>query len=230
MTLGNTSIARCAAVWLGALALALGTVALLAPDLRPTSHAPDFEAVVVTASAWALVAAACWALAVTTVVVVSVARSAPVPHRGLPTPVRRVLLRACGAVVAGGLVAGAVAGPAAATPGSLERDTGGRPTRTVQPPAGPQPASGPVIVRDTAPLTDLLTDLLADRVTVRPGDSLWRIAEATLREHGLPASDADVAAYWPRIHDANRALVGPDPHLVRPGVPLVLPAPDPQET
>ncbi|MSY84677.1 MAG: LysM peptidoglycan-binding domain-containing protein [Actinobacteria bacterium] len=69
-----------------------------------------------------------------------------------------------------------------------------------------------------------------DQVTVRPGDSLWRIAETTLREMGLPAGEADVAAYWPRIHDANRALVGPDPHLVRPGVPLVLPAPDPQET
>lgn len=222
MTLGNTSIARCAAVWSGALALALGTVGLLAPDLRPRSEVLDFEAVVVTASAWALVAAAVWALAVTTAVVVPVMCSAPVPHRGLPTPVRRVLLRACGVVVAGGLVAGAVAGPAAATPGSLERDTGDRVTRTVQPPAGPQPAAGPVIVRASA--------AEPDRVTVRPGDSLWRIAEATLRDHGLPAGDADVAAYWPRIHDANRALVGPDPHLVRPGVPLVLPAPDPQET
>ena len=101
MTLGNTSIARCAAVWLGALALVLGTVALLAPDLRPSSGAPDFEAVVVTAAAWALVAAACWVLAVTTAVVVPVVRSAPVPHRGLPAPVRRVLLRACGAVRSG---------------------------------------------------------------------------------------------------------------------------------
>ena len=226
MSLGNPSIARCAAVWLSALAVAAGTVTLLAPDLRPASDALDFEAVVVTASAWALVAAAFWALAVTTAVVVPVMCSAPVPHRGLPAPLRRVLLRACGAVVAGGLVAGAVAGPAAATPGSLERDTSDRVTRTVQPPAGPQPASGPVIVRDTT----TPTGPRVDRVTVRPGDSLWRIAEATLREHGLPAGDADVAAYWPRIHDANRALVGPDPHLVRPGVPLVLPAPDPQET
>lgn len=222
MTLGNTSIARCAAVWLGALALAVGTVALVAPDLRPTSDALDFEAVVVTAAAWALAGAACWALAVTTAVVVPVVCYAPVPHRGLPAPVRRMLLRACGAVAAGGLVAGAVAGPAAATPGSLERDTSDRVTQTVQPPAGPQPASGPVIVRASA--------AEPDRVTVRPGDSLWRIAEATLRAQTLPAGDADVAAYWPRIHDANRALVGPDPHLVRPGVPLVLPAPDPQET
>lgn len=225
MTLGNTSIAQCAVVWLGALALALGTVALLAPDLQPSDDVLDFETVVVSASAWALVAAAGWALAVTTVVVVPLMCSVPVPHRGLPAPVRRGLLRACGAVVVGGLVAGAAAGPAAATPGSLERDSSDRVTRTAPPPAGPQPASGPVIARDTA----RAAAGLVDRVTVRPGDSLWRIAESTLREHGLPAGDADVAAYWPRIHDANRVLVGPDPHLVRPGVPLVLPAPDPQE-
>lgn len=230
MTLGKTTVARCVAVWLGALVMALGTAALLAPDLRPAAVPLDFETVVITAAAWALLAAACWGLAVTTVVTVQVARSAPVPRRGLPAPVRAALLRACGAVVAGGLVAGAVAGPAAATPGGLEREAGGRPAQTIQPPAGPQPASGPVIVRDAATTTAPVVDRVTDRVTVQPGDSLWRIAEATLREHALPAHDADVAAYWPRIHDANRALVGPDPHLVRPGVPLVLPAPDPQET
>ena len=227
LTLGNGTIARCAAVWLGALALAVGTVGLLAPDLQPSGRL-DFEAVVLATAAWALVAAACWALAVTTVVAVQVARTAPVPHRGLPAPVRRVLLRACGAVVAGGLVAVAVTGPAAATPGSLGRDAAERPAqtvqpRTVQPPAGPQPASGPAVVR---------TATAESRVTVRPGDSLWRIAETALRAHdpGSAPSAAAVAAYWPRIHDANRVLVGPDPHLVRPGVPLVLPAPDPQET
>lgn len=227
-TLGNASLLRCTAVWAGVLVLALGSTALLAPDLRPPTGRVDFEAAVVCGAAWALVAAACWAVAVTTVVTVQVTRSAPVPTRGLPEPARRLLLRACGAVVVGGLVAGTVAGPAAATPGSLGRDAGERPAQTVQqpqtvqPPAGPQPASGPVVVRAAA--------AQPDRVTVRPGDSLWRIAEATLREHGRSPTDADVAAYWPRIHDANRALVGPDPHLVRPGVPLVLPALDPQET
>lgn len=227
-TLGNASLLRCAGVWAGVLVLALGSTALLAPDLRPPPDRVDFETAVVCGAAWALVAAACWAVAVTTVVTVQVARAAPVPTRGLPEPARRLLLRACGAVVVGGLVAGTVAGPAAATPGSLGRDAGERAPRTaqvvptVQPPAGPQPASGPALARSAAP----------ERVTVRPGDSLWRVAEAALRAHapGSGVSDADVAAYWPRIHDANRALVGPDPHLVRPGVPLVLPAPDPQET
>lgn len=225
-TLGNASLLRCAAVWTGVLVVALGTTALLAPDLRLPAGRVDFEAAVVCGAAWALVAAACWAVAVTTVVTVQVARSGPVPTRGLPAPARRLLLRACGAVVVGGLVAGTVTGPAAATPGSLGRDAREQPAQTeqpqvvqprvVQPPAGPQPASRPVAA--------------LERATVRPGDSLWRIAEATLREQGRSPTDADVAAYWPRIHDANRALVGPDPHLVRPGVPLVLPAPDPQET
>lgn len=223
MTLGNGSVARCLAVWLGVLALAGGTVRLLAPDLHAGPGPLDFETLVVATAAWALTAAAAWAVLVTSVVAVQVARSSPVPRRGLPVPVRRLLLRACGAVVAGGLVAGTVTGPAAATPGSLGRDAGERSTQTVRPTAGPAPAvSGPVAVRAVAGA--------GDRVTVRPGDSLWRIAEASLREHGHPPTDADVAAYWPRIHDANRALVGPDPHFVRPGVPLVLPAPDPQET
>lgn len=226
-TLGNASLLRCTVVWAGVLVLALGSTALLAPDLRLPAGRVDFEAAVVCGAAWALVAAASWVVAVTTVVTVQVARAAPVPTRGLPAPAQRLLLRACGAVVVGGLVAGAIAGPAAATPGSLGRDAGERPAQTVQPqtaqpPAGPQPASGPVVVRAVA--------AQPDRVTVRPGDSLWRIAEATLREHGRSPTDADVAAYWPRIHDANRALVGPDPHFVRPGVPLLLPAPDPQET
>ena len=56
-------------------------------------------------------------------------------------------------------------------------------------------------------------------------------AEAELlRRHGHKPTVAEVAAYWPRIHAANRALVGPDPDLVRPGVPLVLPAPSSQES
>lgn len=51
-------------------------------------------------------------------------------------------------------------------------------------------------------------------VVVRPGDSLWRIAERHLHEH---ADDAAVAAEWPRWYEANRAAIGPDPDLLRVG-------------
>lgn len=57
-------------------------------------------------------------------------------------------------------------------------------------------------------------------VVVAPGDSLWRLAERALP--GDP-SDRQVAASWPAWWSANRDLIGPDPHLLRPGTPLVPP-------
>lgn len=57
-------------------------------------------------------------------------------------------------------------------------------------------------------------------VVIVPGDTLWDIA----RRH-LPAgaSPADVAREWPRWYAANRAEIGPDPALIRPGTRLRLP-------
>ncbi|WP_152192688.1 LysM peptidoglycan-binding domain-containing protein [Georgenia satyanarayanai] len=55
---------------------------------------------------------------------------------------------------------------------------------------------------------------------VRPGDSLWSIARSHL---GEGASDADVAAEWPRWHETNRAVVGANPHLIHPGQHLLAP-------
>lgn len=54
-------------------------------------------------------------------------------------------------------------------------------------------------------------------VVVRRGDTLWDIA----RSH-LPAGSttADVARAWPRWYAANRAAIGPDPALLRPGTRL----------
>lgn len=51
-------------------------------------------------------------------------------------------------------------------------------------------------------------------LVVSPGDSLWRIAQ---RHLGDDPSDAAVVAEWPRWYDANRAVIGPDPDLLRVG-------------
>lgn len=59
------------------------------------------------------------------------------------------------------------------------------------------------------------------RVVVRPGDSLWTIAE---RHLGPDASAAEIATEWPRWYAANRARIGPDPDLITPG--MVLHAPE----
>ncbi|MFN8156081.1 MAG: LysM domain-containing protein [Candidatus Nanopelagicales bacterium] len=58
-------------------------------------------------------------------------------------------------------------------------------------------------------------------VVVRPGDTLWDIA----RRH-LPAraTDAQVARAWPRWYAANRAVIGPDPDVIRPGQRLRAPS------
>ena len=51
-------------------------------------------------------------------------------------------------------------------------------------------------------------------VVVRRGDTLWGIAA----RHLGPAADlAAVASEWPRWHLANRAVIGPDPHVLLPG-------------
>ena len=55
---------------------------------------------------------------------------------------------------------------------------------------------------------------------VRRGDTLWAIA----RQHlGPGATDAEVAQEWPRWHHANRAVIGPDPDRLLPGMVLQRP-------
>lgn len=61
---------------------------------------------------------------------------------------------------------------------------------------------------------------VTDEVVVRGGDTLWDIAA---RHLGPDASAADIAHEWPRWHAANRAVIGDDPDLLRPGERLLPP-------
>ena len=60
---------------------------------------------------------------------------------------------------------------------------------------------------------------VGDPYTVRPGDSLWDIAEMKLGT----TEARRIARYWPRIHRANRDIIGGDPNLIVPGQVLTLP-------
>ena len=60
----------------------------------------------------------------------------------------------------------------------------------------------------------------ATEVTVRPGDSLWSLSAARL---GPFASDVDIALDWPRVYQANRDVIGANPHFLRPGQILRIP-------
>jgi len=57
------------------------------------------------------------------------------------------------------------------------------------------------------------------RYTVRPGDSLWSVA---LAHYGTGRD-------WGRIYTANRATIGPDPGMIRPGQVLTIPRDTRQE-
>lgn len=60
----------------------------------------------------------------------------------------------------------------------------------------------------------------APQIVVRPGDSLWRIAEAELP---ADASLAQVAALVQRLYALNHGAIGGDPDLIFPGTALRTP-------
>ncbi|MDN3903976.1 hypothetical protein [Arthrobacter sp. YD2] len=86
-------------------------------------------------------------------------------------------------------------------------------------PAPPQPPAGNVLT--PVPRTEQA------EVVVAAGDTLWSLAAEQL---GPLATDAEIAAHWPRWHALNLAVVGPDPHLILPGQILSAPAPEPLPT
>lgn len=55
---------------------------------------------------------------------------------------------------------------------------------------------------------------------VRSGETLWSIAAAHL---GPNATDAQIAAAWPRWHQENIGVIGPDPDLILPDQALRVP-------
>lgn len=54
---------------------------------------------------------------------------------------------------------------------------------------------------------------------VRSGDSLWEIAEKTLKTK----DPRRIARYWPKLHRHNREVIGANPNLLQPGQRLRLP-------
>lgn len=75
-----------------------------------------------------------------------------------------------------------------------------------------------VFVRPGRPETE-------SQAVVQEGDSLWSLASAQL---GPQATEADIAAHWPRWYERNRAVIGDSPDLILPG--QVFEIPDAPET
>lgn len=127
--------------------------------------------------------------------------------------------------------AGSAAGPdagSAALAGTPSERPADAPDRAPDPdvPAIPQPGWTPtrpaaVAPRDVGLVSTVPHETLPETVVVRRGDTLWDLAA---RHLGAGASTTDIAEEWPRWYAANRAAIGPDPDLIRPGQELVVPA------
>jgi nucleoid-associated protein YgaU len=195
-------LSRCLAV----LVVATAGLALLVGWLLPAALEPSaatFDAALVRLCAGVAVVAAGWLWLATGVTVLCALRGRGRYAAGVPAPLRRAVLAACGVALASGL---AVAAPAHATPGRLHED------RVADP-----------VVLTGLPLPDRATASPAalSTVVVAPGDTLWAIAARSLEPD---ASAAEIDARWQRLYDLNRAVIGPDPDLIRPAQRLeVLP-------
>ena len=218
-------LGRAATVWAAATFAAAGLVAGLA-TVATGARAPGFGGWLVAGSG--LVGALCvtWLWVLTTAVVVDAVRGRTTPRTGVPGAVRRIVLAACGAALASGLLAPAHAdqGPAA--------EPGPRPAATAALLVGlPLPDRTTtttrwlgLLGRQAATQDPATGGRQAEPHVVAPGDSLWEIARSTLPPR---VSDAEVERRWQEIYRANRDVVGADPDLIRPGQRLVMP--DPRE-
>jgi nucleoid-associated protein YgaU len=187
-----------------AAAAAIALVTLPAAAASPgLASGPAFTDLLVRGCAVASLLAVGWLWAITTDVVARVLMTGGRVVVRRPGPVRLLLLTACGAVVLG----------ATAAPASADE------TRPVAPQslAGlplPDRATGDGFVSHPADHTPRTL------IRVRPGDSLWAIAEDRV---GLRASVVELIDYWHQIYDHNSDAIGPDPDLILPGQLLELP-------
>jgi hypothetical protein len=158
----------------------------------------EYDVLLLALAAWVLLGCAAWAVLIGIAAVVEAASAGRLPVTawvGCPRSMRRVLLAGLGVALvgAGPLQSSATASIEAPLP------VPARPVGTVQ--AGNESDQRAALV-------------------VRPGDSLWRIAEQRLRPS---ATTREVAELVQGLHLRNRGVIGPDPDLIRPGQRLTAP-------
>jgi nucleoid-associated protein YgaU len=229
----SCSVPRVAAVWAAVTGAAVALAAAVLPQLATAYDdlaglaAQPFDRLLVWTCDVVALAAAAWLWSVTTAVTVEALRGRRTAVPGIPDPVRRLVLRACGVAVAGGLTAGLQVA-AQATPGELHQDHAPRagsvvvaglplPDRAVAAlPGGAHLSTGPVVAPSGPPPSPAF-------VTVRPDDTLWDIAR---RELGPAADATEIAARWREIYELNRTAIGADPDVIQPAQRLRLPTGD----
>lgn len=217
MSRGTARAARPVAVWLAVSAAALAS-ATAAPGAwqavadrggRPGAEVELLVAVCATGLAVSL--AWLWAITTATVAGILVGSGRPPAPRGAT---RRLVLLACGVAVVAGSGAPALAaggdGDAATLLAGLPM-----PERAVAPDVGAAPRT------EVRPAAHPAPGAAGQTYVVRPGDSLWSIADS----HPAPGASGSVPERWHAIWQANRDVVGADPDLIHPGQALRLPGP-----
>lgn len=203
MNLRTSSIRlRC----LGVATLACGATVPLVALLAVTVTTPTAEVAdpLVRTCAALLLGCLLWGFAAVLAAVADAWRGAPATRlAGVPAPLRGMVAAACGVALTGGL-----GGPVHATEHGPPLDT-----------AATSLAGLPLPERASGDAPGPAPEPRREHV-VRPGDTLWAIAAATL-DPGAPSAAID--ARWREIHRLNRAALGDDPDLIRPGIPLTLP-------
>lgn len=203
---------RCLTVWVAATGGVTPLLWSLGTDVVRASAAgrgsSSFETVLVTGCASAAMLSLGWLWVLVSLLTLDAALGRRRRRPGVPRLLRRAVLAACGLGVMSSL--------------SLPASAGSSPP--------PSPLTGlavPDRTTDTRWVGHLATGdpparpLAADRfVVVAAGDSLWSLAVAHLPNG---AATAAVDAHWRAIHAANRAAIGADPDLIRPGLRLQLP-------
>jgi len=158
----------------------------------------EYDALLLALAAWVLLVCAAWAVLIGIAAVVETTSAGRLPATawvGCPRSLRRVLLTGLGVALVGTGPLQATATASAEAPLPVPA----RPVGMVQSDDEAEPRPG---------------------LVVRPGDSLWRIAERRLHSS---ASVDEVAALVHRLHQRNHGVIGPDPDVIRPGQRLAVP-------
>ena len=203
----------------GALALAVGSPATALQALRPAGPTAPLTGPLVGALALLAWAALAWLLLLAALTLLAGRGGRPgrlgaaVLQRAAPAALRRAVALALGVGVVLGSAGAAGAAPAPTPPVATPVAGPSLDWPGLHPAPAPAPASAPAAAPAAPPAPP-------GTVVVRPGDSLWSLAAGRLPPG---ASARAVAAAWPAWWSANRAVIGDDPDLLRPGQSLTAP-------
>lgn len=182
-----------------------------------------FDTLLGAGAAWLLLGCAGWWTLLAAAAVVEVCthgRLRATGWLGCPAPLRRLLLTALGLTLLGGPGSPAEARVLASwTFGPHETRGLALPVRPALHHA-PSPALAGTGVTGRLCRDQRVEDHLVQRHLVRPGDTLWALALDRLPRR---STGPEVAALVRRTYLRNRAVIGPEPDLIRPGQRLALP-------